>query len=576
MKRAVLTEEVVLKGIYLSKGVAMGKPYFFDETYEIKKEVSLKNEEIEKEITRYRSALDRSRNEIEKLQRLYLTNPASEVIGILDSHLQMLEDPMITSNIEEKIRLHKKNSESVFEVVISEYKKRFSEVDDEFFQERAQDISDVCRRILNHLSPNQRKSLSNASVGSIIIAKNLLPSDAIEADPTMISAFVTEKGGQNSHSAIITKAKGIAHVAAIDTKALEKMDIQFLIVDGEKGLIVINPKKETVEKYQQIINEKKIFYQSLEKERHLLSETVDGYKVKLHGTLDTFNDLDTLSKSKIQGIGLFRSEYLYYLKKTLPTEEEQFTAYRIISKAMKGKPVVIRAFDLDDGQFEMNPGAVPALLGLRAIRYLLNHQHIFRDQIRALLRASIYGKIHILIPMVTDLSEFQRAKQFIFKIADELKKENIPIGEDISIGCMIEVPSSVIMCDLLAKEADFFSIGSNDLMQYTLAADRNNPYVSHFYSTIHPSILRLLRMIVSAANRNGKEVILCGELAADTQLIPILLGIGIQNFSVSTRQLPFVKNAIRKINIVDVYQKAEKVLEFSTSEEIKDYLENNL
>lgn len=609
-------EEVVLRGLPVSRGVGIGFPVFFssldDELspssvapadslfnfnkYQDESEfISLSDRgggkgfisisEVEEEILRYRQALDKSRKEIEKLQKIAVREGPNEVIAILGTHLEMMQDPLITTVIEEKIQQTQQNSEFIFYQLIQEYKQRFSTLQDAYFQERVRDLIDVFRRILGHLKVLGRVRMSEMPHNSIILTHELVPSETVEASSSFVSAFVTAAGGITSHAAIIARAKGIPYVANVDIKFLKGIELQSLIVDGSEGIVIINPSKPSLKKYQDLKREYQQTYKRLKNTAHLKGETIDGYEIRIFANIENPKEIELVHKNGASGIGLFRSEYLFLSHHQFPSEEEQFEIYKKMAKALRGRPLVIRIFDLggdkkvdllpEDRDFkyfssighEQNPA-----LGCRAIRFLLRYPEILRAQLRAILRASRYGEIHILIPMVSDISELREVKKIIEELQLGMQKEGIKVAKDIPIGCMIEVPSSAIMCESLAEEADFLSIGTNDLVQYVLAADRSNPNISELYFSTHPSILRLIRMVVLAANRLHKPVILCGECAADPQMIPVLIGLGIREFSVSTRHIPLVKHTIRKWRILEACQLAEASFEYSSAQDLKNFL----
>jgi phosphotransferase system enzyme I (PtsI) len=575
-------EEVILRGLPVSKGIGIGLPVFFSHWDEDVPELPIPLKEIDREIERYREALAHSCADVEKLRVMSLHEGPSEIAPILSTHLEIMKDPLMTTLMEEKIRHLQQNTESVFHHLIEEYKRRFSHLQDNYFQERVRDIVDVSRRILNHLCPLQRLKISELPNNSVVLTHELVPSETVEASCSLISGFVTAAGGITSHAAIIARAKGIPYVANIDIKVFKHMRLQSLIVDGSQGLVILNPTRKTLKKYQAIKRGHQENYKLLKNASHLRGETVDGYEVRILANLENPKEVDLILKNGALGIGLFRSEYLFLAKREFPSEEEQFLIYKKMARALRGRPLVIRIFDIGgdkkvdllpeqrDAHYfakighELNPA-----LGCRAIRFLLRFPELLYAQLRAILRASLFGDLQILIPMVSDLSELRQVRAMVNKIAEELGpacKKSVPIG------CMIEVPSSAIMCDALAKEADFLSIGTNDLVQYLLAADRTNPHTVDLYFSTHPSILRMIRMIVASANCARKPVIICGECAADPSLIPLLLGLGIREFSVAARHIPLVKHTIRKWRILEACRLAEGALEQTAAQELKDYI----
>lgn len=578
-------KEIILRGLPVSKGIGIGFPIFFAGAEDEIPEVAISKKEVEKEIERYRKALDLSRKDVENLQRMSLQEGPPEIVAILGTHLEMMQDPLLTTVIEDRIRKQQQNTESIFQNLIEEYKRRFSTLQDSYFQERVRDIVDVSRRILGHLRPLQRIKMGEMPHNSIILTHELVPSETVEANASLISAFVTAVGGITSHAAIIARAKGIPYVANVDVKQLKRTELHSLIVDGAEGLVIVNPTRQTLKKYQETKRAHLERYKLLKSASHLKGETIDGYEVRIFANLENPKEIDLLLKHGANGIGLYRSEYLFLSRREFPSEEEQFEIYKKMAKSLRGRPLVIRVFDIGgDKKIDLSPHDPDAkyfraighelnpALGCRAIRFLLRFPDLLEKQLRAILRASHYGEIHILIPMVSDLTELRQVREKVRSLTLELKKKGIKVAKNIPIGCMIEVPSSVIMCDALAEEADFLSIGTNDLVQYVLAADRSNPSTSDLYFSTHPSILRLIRMVVASANRARKPVILCGECAADPAMIPLLIGLGIREFSVAARHIPLVKHTIRKWHILEACRLAEGALEYPSAQELKNYL----
>ncbi len=575
-------KEVILRGLSVSQGIGIGTPIFFVPWEEDVPEVQIPQKDVPQEINRYREALHQSRQDVERLREMSLHEGPPEIVAILGTHLEMMQDPMMTTIIEEKIRAMQCNTESVFSQLIEEYKKRFETIQDIYFQERVRDVIDVSRRILSYLRPVQRMKLSEIPPNSIVLTHELVPSETVEAQASLVSAFVTAVGGLTSHSAIIARAKGIPYVANIDIKIFKRIDLQSLIVDGAQGIVIINPNRSTLKKYQTIKKNQLESYRQLEGTAHLKGETIDRYEVRIFANLENPKDVDGLLKSGAVGVGLFRSEYLFLAKRQFPDEEEQFEIYKTMLQELQGKPLVIRIFDIggdkkidllpeekDSHYFaqiglELNPA-----LGCRAIRFLLRFPELLKTQLRAILRASAFGPVQILIPMISDLAELQQIRTWVQALSKELPEA----VAEVPIGCMIEVPSSAIMCDALAESADFLSIGTNDLIQYTLAADRNNPHTSELYFSTHPSMLRLIQAVASAATHAKKPIILCGECATDPMMIPLLLGLGIREFSIASRHIPLVKHTIRKWRIIEACRLAQKALEFTGSRELKAYLQ---
>lgn len=578
-------EEVILRGIPISKGIGIGLPVYFSSLEDEIPEIAIPKKEIDVEIDRYRRALELSRQDVEMLQKLSRADGPPEIVSILGTHLEMMKDPLLTSVIEERIREMQRNTEAVFYCLIEEYKIRFSSLKDHYFQERVRDIIDVSRRILGHLRPLPQLKIGEVPHNSIILTHELVPTETVEANASLVSAFVTAVGGITSHAAIIARAKGIPYVANVDIKQLKKTEAHSLIVDGSQGLVILNPTKQTLKKYQELQRSHQLNYKILKSHSHLKGETIDGYEVRIFANLENPKEIDQVIKAGAAGVGLFRSEYLFFSRKAIPTEEEQFEIYKRMAKALKGRPLVIRVFDIGgdkkidlppmhpDAKYFRSIGTEPnPVLGCRAIRFLLRNPEILDAQLRAIIRASAFGDIHILIPMVSDVSEVRILRQKVEEIQNDFKKRGIKFAKQIPIGCMIEVPSTAIMSDALAEEVDFVSIGTNDLVQYVLAADRSNPHTAELYFSTHPSILRLIRMVVASVNQARKPVVLCGECAADPTMIPLLIGLGIREFSVAARHIPLVKHTIRKWRILEACRLAEGALEYPSAAELKQFL----
>lgn len=582
------TEELVLRGLPISKGIGIGSPLFFSSTGAEIPEIHISKKAIEREVKRYRRALSMSRKDVEDLQRLSLQEGPPEIAAILEAHLEMMQDPLITTVMEEKIRILQRNSESIFQRVVMQYKERFQTLDDRYFQERLRDIDDISRRILHYLNPMQKMRIVDVPSNTIILAHELVPSETVEATSNSIGGFVTASGGITSHAAIIARAKGIPYVANVDIRILRQVPLKAIIVDGSQGIVIINPEIETLKKYQKMRRTHVESLRLLKNVASLKGETIDGYEVKIMANLENPKEIDSLLKQGAEGVGLFRSEYLFLSRGSFPSEEEQFQIYVKMVKKLDGRPLVIRVFDIGgDKRVEVDPHHPDAryfaeigreqnpALGCRAIRFLLRFPEILERQLRAILRASVYGDIQILLPMVSDLGEFVQVRKKVDELVAELRKAGLPLFKKIPVGCMIEVPSSAIVADALSEVVDFLSIGTNDLIQYVMAADRNNPSINELYFPVHPSVLKLIRLVISAADRHRKPLILCGESAADPAMIPLLLGLGIREFSVACRHILLVKDTIRKWRILEACRIADDALTCNSIQELKEYLDAN-
>lgn len=567
--------EVILEGTPICRGIAIGRPFYFKLTEDAVDETSIGTIGVDAEVKRYRLALSKGREEVKKLHKRLLLEKIAEGAAILDGHLQMMEDPLLTTEVEDTIRGTLKSADVAFQSVIGEYQKKCESVSDPFFRERYKEIGEISRRIMRHLHNSSAAGLAQIPKESIVFAEDLTSIDTAEAEAGAVMAFITRSGGAASHAAIVAKAKGIPYVTSIDFEGLTIRKDGWVIVDGRTGKIIINPTSETLTKYQHMRDQLQSHVAALSKGGKLEAETYDGYKVQLSANTEMHSELDLLHEYGGGGVGLYRTESAFLYRETFPSEEEQFEIYRDFVKRMNGLPIVIRTFDLGGDKYlknrhferEGNP-----FLGCRAIRFSLREKEVFKSQLRAILRAGAYGNVKVLFPMVSALSELLEAKAVLEEARRELIQRGEKIPDRMPIGCMIEVPSAAIIADLLAKECDFLSIGTNDLVQYALAVDRSNDSLSKLYTPTHPGVLRLIRLVVSEANHHGIPVTVCGEVAADPRFAPLLLGLGVHELSVASRYLPTVKHAIRNTSIVAASKLAEKALTLSTASEVEELI----
>ncbi len=578
-KRDQEDDEIRLKGSPISEGIAIGNLYFLeDEKDDALPDFTIQASEIDKEIQRYRDAISSSRQDLHAIQNRLAEEGSSEAVSIIDSHIQMLEDPLMTTVMEDKIRQMMKNTESVFRSVMSDYEKRFSRIKDTFFRQRLMDVKDISKRILKHLFP--KKSSDQIPQNSVIFASELAPSDTAEAESSKVCAFLTQFGGETSHAALIARSKGIPFVASLDLTLLKGKLSAKVIVDGKTGEVILNPCSDTLNHYEKMKNKDHEEYSHLINQVEYKTTTKDGEHINVMANIESLDDLDLLHRHKAAGIGLFRSEFLFIHKELFSfSEKEQYDLYCKIIEKVQDLPIIFRVFDVGgDKNFPVSPTDEPnPALGCRAIRYLLSNREIFRTQVRALLRANYMhqGQVRILLPLISDLEELRESKKFIEDVLKELEQEGIFFPQMIPIGAMIEVPSAAITSDLVTKECDFVSIGTNDLVQYTLAADRSNPIVSEMYKPAHPSILRLIQMVIQAADIEGKYVGLCGEMASNTLFTELLLGLDVKTFSCAPRYIPLLKKTIGQISLEEAQEFAKKILRLSTSKEVYDALEEN-
>lgn len=569
-----IIEEIHLAGMPISEGIAVGTLFFMKPHDEFAvPEFPIHFSEVNKEIKRYRKALSSSRKELERLQLFLKKEGADEAVSIIDAHIQMLDDPFLTTGIEEKITQMLENPESVFHKVIRDYKANFQRIQEPEMKQRLLDVQDVSSRILKNLHPVVGTK-ETIPLESILCTYELVPSQAAEANPGNIRAFVTEIGGVTSHGALIARSKGIPYLSNISMADLKEEGKVNAIVDGTNGILILHPSQESIEKYL-VKQEERSYYFSTEEDLPALPKTVDGISVDVQANLESLSDIDLLKEYNVRTIGLVRSEFIY-LRKSIESfhEEEQFHLYKKLMLMSSGMDVTFRVFDMGSdkkffraGPFEPNPA-----LGCRSIRFLLEHPQLFSSQIRAILRAAIFGKVKILLPLVADLEELRMAKDFIYCEKKKLIREGFTIPTSLQIGCMVEVPAFVIMCDHIIKECDFLSIGTNDLIQYTLVADRSNSKTSHRYGPLHPSIIRLIKHVADEAHRKGVPISICGEIASDVRYTKLLIGLGIRSLSCAPRFIPLLKRTIAKIDAQSAKTLADAILLLATSEEVQSYL----
>ena len=571
-------QEFRLQGAPVSEGIAIGTSFFINLLMdEVVPEFSIKASQVENEINRYREALISCKIELTYLKQSLQKECSLEAIDIIDTHILMLEDPLIRENVEGKIRVIKRNTESVFSTVIREYEKKFSKMKDPFFQQRLIDILDLSKRILSHLGEKSKVNYSEIPLSSIVFAKELIPSHTAAIQASRVCAFVTQSGGGNSHAALIARAKGIPYVSSIDVNLFRATQGKSIIVDGQTGEIIVNPKPSTLARYKEIKKRLKTSYQLLQQDVNHVTETIDGYRVHMLANVGNLQDLEEMHMYRAEGVGLFRSEYLFLEKHSLfISEEEQVLAYLDIIDKSRGLPCVIRVFDIGGDKnpnlfFEHEKEANP-VLGCRGIRFLLRYPNIFRTQLRAIMRAARQADVRLLLPLISDIHELLDSKRIIGEVHDELVEQGVIERRSYLLGCMIEVPSVVFICDAIAKEVDFLSIGTNDLVQYTLGIDRSNPAMSEFCYPAHPSVIRMIKMVVMEGRKQNKPVTICGEIASSPIFVPLLLGLGVNHFSCSPRYIPFVKRAVRNTVLLEAYELAQRILQMSSPTEISKTL----
>ncbi len=566
--------EYRLKGSPICRGIAIGRPFFFSICEECEQERSINKEEVASEIERFRQAIRQSLNDIGQLQAQMAADHLSEGAAILDAHLQIMQDPHIHQRIEKCIKETLMAAHMAVKHVMMEYQQRLDRLKDPIFSQRSNDLREISRRIISYLKAAIRPSLAKIPAQSIVFAEDLSAPDVAEAVSSATQGFVTYAGGTTTHAAIVARAKGIPYVGNISVERGVLNRDSLVIVDGRSGEVIFNPSNQTLHYYQSIQDTLYHHFQKLETNAYLISETFDGLPVRLCANVESGGEVEMLHRYGGNGVGLCRTENLFILQDSFPSEEDQFIIYRSIVEQMRGLPISMRVFDIGGDKFFFNRQAdqeINPFLGCRGIRLLLREREVFKTQVRAILRASLYGDVSILLPMVSELSELIETKQLIHEALVSLQNEGVGV-HSLPIGCMIEVPSAALIADLLARECDFFSIGTNDLVQYSLAVDRCSHTINKMYAPTHPGALRLIKLVVDEATRHHVGVSLCGEIAADPRFTQLLLGLGIRELSMAPRHLPAIKNAIRNISIVSAHMMAKKVLMMTSSYEILQFL----
>ncbi|MFJ7976214.1 phosphoenolpyruvate--protein phosphotransferase [Peribacillus sp. JNUCC 23] len=564
----------LLSGIAASNGIAIAKAYRLIEPELKVEKKSIEN--IAEETARFRAAVDMSKSELQHIREKAAKDLGEDKAAIFDAHLLVISDPELLGPIEDKIKSENVNAEIALKETADMFIMMFEQMDNEYMRERAADIRDVTKRLLAHLLGVQIPNPSMIAEEVIVISEDLTPSDTAQLNRQFVKGFTTDIGGRTSHSAIMARSMEIPAVVGTKeaTKTIQNGDI--VIVDGLNGQVHINPTPEIIEQYEkeaQAYEAQKAEWAKLVNEQTI---SKDGHHVELVANIGTPKDLEGVINNGGEGVGLYRTEFLYMGREQLPTEEEQFEAYKAVLEGLKGKPVVVRTLDIGGDKElpylnlpkEMNP-----FLGYRAIRLCLDQQEIFRTQLRALLRASQYGDLKIMFPMIATLGEFRQAKAILEEEKQQLLANGVTVAEGIEVGIMVEIPSTAVMADTFAKEVDFFSIGTNDLIQYTMAADRMNERVSYLYQPYNPAILRLVKMVIDAAHKEGKWAGMCGEMAGDEIAIPVLLGLGLDEFSMSATSILRARSLISKLSKEEMEALSLSVLNLETNEDVQAAVE---
>lgn len=570
-----MTENLI--GIAASSGIAIGKAFLMIEPDLTVTKITVSNKD--EEVIRFHEAVNAAKLELQKIRDRAEVDLGSENAAIFDAHLLVLSDPELLGTVEGKINDDAINAEAALQETADTLVVMFEQLDNEYMRERAADIRDVTKRVIARLLGVEIPNIGLIDEEVIIISKDLAPSDTAQLNRDFAKGFTTDMGGRTSHSAIMARSLEIPAVVGTKnaTAAIKQGDL--IVVDGDNGEVIINPPNDVIQSYVAKRNEQEVEKKELSLLKNKQTITLDGIHVEIAANIGTPKDVVSVLENGGEGIGLYRTEFLYMERDSLPTEEEQFQAYKQVLEQMGDKPVVVRTLDIGgDKQLpylnlpeEMNP-----FLGFRAIRLCLEEKTIFRTQLRALLRASNFGNLKIMFPMIATLEEFREAKQLLLEEKAQLQLEGTLVSDHIEIGIMVEIPSTAILADQFAKEVDFFSVGTNDLIQYTMAADRMNESVAYLYQPYHPAILRLVKMVIEAAHTEGKWAGMCGEMAGDSIAIPLLLGLGLDEFSMSAPSMLRARSQINQLTQMEMKELADKALSMQTSEQVKQYVKETL
>jgi len=562
------------KGIGVSPGIAIGKTLVLNRE-RIKAETrKITPDSVESEIQRFRTALAKSIEQLETVKQHFSSQVGESHSYILDSHILMLKDTMLTEGTTEVIQKELITAEGALKKVLDDFLAVFNAIEDDYLKERKSDIVHVGERILQNLSGHAQRSLADLTEDVIVVAHDIAPADTMQMNRKHVKGFATDLGGKTSHTGIIARSMEIPAVAGMGDITAWVQSGDPIILDGSSGTVILHPDNETFNRYLEKQRRYVYFEKELQKLAFLPAETRDGCKIRLAANIETPDDVCGVLEHGADGVGLYRSEFLYLKRSNLPTEEEQFQAYKDALEMIYPESMVIRTLDLGGDKLinhipysgEPNPS-----MGLRAIRFCLKHQDIFKTQLRALARASVYGNLKILLPMISGVLELRMAKEIFSDVLEELRREGKEFKEKIPIGAMIEVPSAVLVVDLMAREVDFLSIGTNDLIQYTLAIDRVNEHVAYLYEPLHPAVMRMLKYVMTVAKEVKIPVSLCGEVAGDPIYAPALMGLGLREFSMNSVSVPRVKRIIREVTLDESKRLANQILTLSTAREIEEY-----
>ena len=564
---------MILQGIAGSKGIVSGRVYIYQQSIEIDS-TNIRDDQIPDELDKVDKAAEQTRHQIHRIKEIALRDFGEDKAAIFDAHLMILEDPMLVPEIKETIKNDRVQAGYAVKKSTGKLVEMFSDIEDEYLKERIADIKDVGNRLIRNILGAADEGLEAIGRDVLVVAHDLTPSDTATMDKKHIKGFATEIGGKTSHTAIMARSLGIPAVLGLGDIMKKIKNDDYIILDGIEGVVIVNPDKGQIEEYERKARKHKEDMDSLKAIAELPAVTTDGRSIEISANIGSPEDVQSAISYGADGVGLYRTEFLYMNRESLPSEDEQFEAYKTVAERFKDKPIIIRTLDIGGDKKlpylelpdEMNP-----FLGWRAIRICLERKDLFKTQLRAILRAGAYGNVLMMYPMISAVDEVIEANKVLDEAKSELKAEGIAFNESIKTGVMIEIPSAALTADIIIKEVDFFSIGTNDLCQYTLAVDRMNEKISKLYQPFHPGILRLIKTVIDASHKEGKFTGMCGELAGDPAAAVILLGLGLDEFSMSASSMPQIKKIIRSVSYEKAKAYAQNALNMRYSSEIHEY-----
>jgi phosphoenolpyruvate-protein phosphotransferase (PTS system enzyme I) len=566
-------KEIVLKGIGVSPGVVISRAFLLTSVEDRYVERSISSEDIPREIARFEDALIETRRQIREIQKKVSTAIGQQNAGIFEAHLLVVDDRAFVDEVIRGLSEQKVNVEAILQEVAERYADALAQIEDDYLRERAVDMRDVSRRILRNLSGRSGSDLMDLEEPCVVIAGDLAPSETATLNKEKVVGFATDLGSPTSHTAIMARALGIPAIVGLHDVSVRISAGDEVLIDGNKGVLIIHPSAERLEQYGKVLESRKHIESELARLKDEAAETRDGYLVLLSANIESPDDVEAVKAHGARGVGLFRSEFLYLTRESLPTEDEQYEAYSRVAKQLAPDPVIIRSIDLGGDKFlshvrtaqEMNP-----FMGWRAIRFCLAQPEIFKTQLRAILRASESDNVRLMYPMISSVDEVLQANILLEEAKDELRTRNIAFNEKLEVGVMIEIPSAAIVADLLAPHVSFFSIGTNDLVQYTLAVDRVNERIAYLYEPTHPAILKLIKNTIDIGHQHGIWTGICGEMAGNPLMVPLLMGLGADELSVSPAFVPVVKDVIRNLRYAQAEELAAQAMESVSPKEVLD------